>query len=71
MSHHNNRDDFLLWGLLGLWWLSEIDEEERAERTEKERLEREEEERLEREREEELEERRRRSIGDGDSYGGY
>ena len=69
MSHHPNRNDYLLFGLLGLWWLSEIDEEERAEQAEKERLEREEEERL--EREEELEERRRRSIGDGDSYGGY
>ena len=70
MSHHPNRNDYLLFGLLGLWWLSEIDEEERAEQAEKERLEKEEEERLERE-EEESEERRRRSIGDGDSYGGY
>ena len=70
MSHHPNRNDYLLFGLLGLWWLSEIDEEERAEQAEKERLEREEEERLEKE-EEESEERRRRSIGDGDSYGGY
>ena len=60
MSHHNNRDDFLLWGLLGLWWIGAIEEEERAGQAEKERQEREEEARLEREREEELDARRRR-----------
>ena len=45
MSYHNDRDDFLLFGLLGLWMLSEAE----AERLEREK---EEDERLEQERQE-------------------
>ena len=47
MSYHNDRDDLLLFGLLGLWMLSEADEEGRA----KELEENEETEMLEREKE--------------------
>ena len=55
MSHHPNRDDYLLLGLFGLWWLAAAEEEQaEQERLEEERQEREreEEERLEEEREE-------------------
>ena len=29
MSHHPNRNDYMLLGLFGLWMLSEAEEEER------------------------------------------
>ena len=49
MSHHPNNDDYLLFGLFGLWLFAEADAEEQEE---KERLEKEEEERLEEEKRE-------------------
>lgn len=35
MSHHPNNNDYLLFGLLGAWWL--LSEAEREERLEEER----------------------------------